>query len=151
MGQDASLTLRWWIVADPKIWKWDRLFVDGNVRFRYGKIGRHYPLLKVGDIVVGYESASATRLVAIARVSMAFHLDADGNQWFGLEPVARITASPSFQEMKADTILGKSEPIRNLNRGILFALTREESERILSLMPPADVHAANQALDSTKR
>jgi hypothetical protein len=60
---------RWWVSANPKIWRWETFFETGSVTFRYGRIKRNYPQLAVGDLVVGYASAPVRKLVALAVVA----------------------------------------------------------------------------------
>ena len=62
----------WWVVANPKQWSWDRLFRDGKVDYRYGRLKRNYPLVQRGDLVIGYQSTPDKRVVALARVSREF-------------------------------------------------------------------------------
>ena len=59
----------WWVVANPKEWSWDRLFGDGKVEYRYGRLKRNYPLVQRGDLVIGYQSTPDKRIMALARVS----------------------------------------------------------------------------------
>lgn len=35
----------WWVVANPKQWRWDTLFTDGQVEYKYGRLKRNYPLV----------------------------------------------------------------------------------------------------------
>ena len=59
----------WWIVANPKEWNWGRLVKEKRVSYRYGRLRRNYPHVKVGDLVIGYQSTPDKRVVALARVS----------------------------------------------------------------------------------
>src|SRR6185436_14159897 len=62
----------WWIVASPAEWAWSQLLSDGSVNYRFGRLRRNFPLVQVGDLVVGYESTPTKRIVALARVKQDF-------------------------------------------------------------------------------
>ncbi len=118
----------WWLVANPKEWSWDILRKDGKVDFRYGRLKRNYPQVQVGDLVIGYQSTPDKKLMAVARISRAFSTDTEGNQTIGVEYVADLKDGLSYEELRDDPVLSKSEPIRFNNQGTLFALTEAESQ-----------------------
>jgi 5-methylcytosine-specific restriction protein B len=135
--RSAPLTpiIRWWVVANPRRWKWRQLFDDGQIRFGAGKWARHFPRLQVGDLVVGYQSASTHRLIALARVSKPFGVHEEGAAAsFELAPVCLFTRGVDFSDVRANPVLRLSEPMRNRNQGTLFALTADESEQVLRLL-----------------
>ena len=121
----------WWVVANPKEWSWDRLFRDGRVDYRYGRLKRNYPLVQRGDLVVGYQSTPDKRVVALARVSREFQSVGDNAPTIELEPVERLDQGLSYDELKQDAVLVQSEPMRFNNQGTLFALTEPEAEHLL--------------------
>ena len=121
----------WWVVANPKEWSWDRLFRDGRVNYRYGRLKRNYPLVQRGDLVVGYQSTPDKRVVALARVSREFQNVGDNPPTIELEPVERLDQGLSYDELKQDAVLVQSEPMRFNNQGTLFALTETEAEHLL--------------------
>ena len=121
----------WWVVANPKEWSWDRLFRDGKVEYRYGRLKRNYPLVQRGDLVIGYQSTPDKRVMALARVSRELQSVGDNPPTIELEPVEQLDHGPSHDELKQDAVLEQSEPMRFNNRGTLFALTEEEAENLL--------------------
>jgi 5-methylcytosine-specific restriction protein B len=132
------MVIRWWVVANPKIWTWDQLFEEGHVQFRLGKLTRHFSHLNVGDVVVGYQSAGVRRLAALATVSKPFGMHDGPTESFELAPLLRLPQGPTYDDLRADPLLAVSEPIRNRNQGILFALSDAESERLLRLLTDSD-------------
>lgn len=46
----------WWLVANPSGWNWETLFTNKKVPFRYGRFQRNYPIVRSGDLVVGYQA-----------------------------------------------------------------------------------------------
>jgi len=127
----------WWVVANPKQWRWDRLFTDGQVEYKYGRLKRNYPLVQPGDLVVGYHSQPDMQIVALARVSAGLQ-DRDGDLHIALEPVHRIDNGLTYAELTADATLSQSEPIYNRCQGTLFRLEEREADYLLSLLSERD-------------
>jgi 5-methylcytosine-specific restriction protein B len=129
----AQVTQRiWWVVANPKEWTWDRLFRDGQVEYRHGRLQRNYPLVQRGDTVVGYQSTPDKKIVALAKVAREFQSTDGRPPTILLEPLARVANGPTYEELLADAVLVRSEPMRFRNQGTLFALTGEESDHLLA-------------------
>ncbi|HEX5725451.1 MAG TPA: AAA family ATPase [Longimicrobiaceae bacterium] len=127
----------WWVVANPSQWSWDQLRRKRTVDYRYGRIQRNYPLVQKGDLVVGYQSTPDKRIMALARVRQGLHPAEDGPR-IELEWVADVQGGPGYEEITADPILARSEPIRFRNQGTLFALTEDEAGHLLSLLVERD-------------
>jgi 5-methylcytosine-specific restriction protein B len=129
----------WWLVANPKEWQWETLFKKKKETFRYGRLQRNYPLVKRGDLVIGYESTPAKQLKAIARITREFGvLDGDEQPTIQIEPVARITKGLTYEELQADPVLKESEPLKFNNQGTLFGLTTDQAGYLLSLLSDRD-------------
>ncbi len=121
----------WWIVANPKEWSWDRLFRDGRVEYRYGRLKRNYPLVQRGDLVIGYQSTPDKRIMALARVSRELQSFGDNPPTIELESVEQLDQGLSYDELTQDAVLAQSEPMRFNNQGTLFALTETEADHLL--------------------
>ena len=137
LADGASDRRVWWVTANPKEWSWDRLFVDGTVDYRFGRLQKNYALLSEGDLVVGYQSNPTKRIVALARIAKTLHTTADGEK-ITLEPVQNVNDGPTWDELLADDRLVGSEPIRNRSQGTLFALTPAETTYLLSWLKERD-------------
>lgn len=124
----------WWIVANPSQWSWDKLFLDKKVEYRYGRLQRNYPLVRNGDLVIGYQSTPDKKIVALARISKEMHTNANGDTKIELEPVAKVSNPIAYEELLSDDILSKSEPISFNNQGTLFRLTEHEFNRVSALL-----------------
>ena len=131
LSTSQVLSRVWWVVANPKEWSWDRLFGDGKVDYRYGRLKRNYPLVQRGDLVIGYQSQPDKRVMALARVSRELQSVGNNAPTIELEPVERLDQGLSYDELKQDAILAQSEPMRFNNQGTLFALTESEAEHLL--------------------
>ena len=140
----------WWVVANPKESSWDRLFGDGKVEYRYGRLKRNYPLVQRGDLVVGYQGTPDKRVVALARVSRELQSVGNNAPTIELEPVERLDQGLSYDELKQDAVLARSEPMRFNNQGTLFALTETEAEHLLVQLAERHPQCAvlEQAADS---
>jgi 5-methylcytosine-specific restriction enzyme B len=129
------LVVRWWVVANPRRWRWAQLFPDERIRFHFGQREKHYRQLKVGDVVVGYESSPGRRLAALARVSKPFKVhENDDVASFELAPFVLLKHGATWEELRADPLLARSEPMRCRNQGTLFALSQVESDQLIELL-----------------
>ena len=128
----------WWVVANPKEWNWDKLFEDGKVEYRYGRLRRNYPLVQPGDLVVGYQSSPDKRIVALARVSHGFESRDGAEPTIELAPLAKVTDGLTFAELQSDRILATSEPLTFNNQGTLFSLTMDEADHLFALLADRD-------------
>ena len=135
----------WWIVANPKEWSWDRLFRDGRVEYRYGRLKRNYPLVQRGDLVIGYQSTPDKRVMALARVSRELQSVGDNPPTIELEPVEQLDQGMGYDELTQDAVLAQSEPMRFNNQGTLFSLTETEAEHLLVQL--ADRHPQRAVLE----
>jgi 5-methylcytosine-specific restriction protein B len=124
----------WWVVANPREWTWDRLFQEGTVRYRYGRLRANYAVAQPGDLVVGYQATPDKRIVALARISKGLERGVDGDPRIELQPVSRVKNGLTFEELSQDPVLVASEPMRFRNHGTLFALTEEEADHVFSLL-----------------
>jgi len=124
----------WWMVANPRHWSWDRLFHDKKVEYEYGRLQRNYPLVRKGDLVVGYQATPDKRLVAIAQVTRELFTTADGQPAIEIEAVAKIDDGLAYEELQKDTILRDSEPMRFRCQGTLFALTESEFDHLAAIL-----------------
>ncbi len=140
----------WWVVANPKEWSWDRLFRDGSVEYRYGRLKRNYSLVQRGDLVIGYQSTPDKRVVALARMSRELQSVGDDPPTIELKPVERLDQGLSYDELTQDAVLAQSEPMRFNNQGTLFALTESEAEHLLAQLAERHPQRAilEQAADS---
>ena len=123
----------WWVVANPAEWSWDRLFTDGSVEYRYGRVKSNYDLLQEGDLVVGYQANPDKRVMALAKVAKTLHATAEGQQ-ITLEPVAKVRDGITYEELLKDPILAISEPARLRNQGTLFRLSGVEADIVLATL-----------------
>lgn len=129
----------WWLVANPKEWQWETLFKKGKENFRYGRLQRNYPLVKRGDLVIGYESTPTKQLKAIARVTKEFGVvEGDTSPTIEIEPVVRVGKGLTYDELLKDPVMKESEPIRFNNQGTLFAMTTDQASYLLSLLSERD-------------
>ena len=141
----------WWIVSNPKQWSWEQLFEDGSVDFSEGVVKKHFPEVRVGDLVVGYSATPAKCITALARVVREFNPDDGDNAVITLEPVAKVQDGLTYAELRADPILSLSEPARCHCQGTLFALSADESDHLLQLLASRDPKVMEQTNSGTPR
>ena len=122
----------WWVTANPRKWKWSELFRKGTEEWSTGKVKRNYQEISVNDIVFGYTSSPKREMTAIARVTRI--LGAGKKRRFVLAPIQEITSPIGIAEIKKNSLLVKSEPIRMGAQGTLFKLEKLEAEELIRLL-----------------
>jgi 5-methylcytosine-specific restriction enzyme B len=124
----------WFMVANPSNWSWSELFPNQSVWWSGGRIKKYFPMMRNGDLVVGYEASPTKRVVALAYVTGEYgEVDADDTDedvvW--LEPISEVTNGVTFDELNEDPVLSGSEPVHNRMQGSLFSLSSEEANRLM--------------------
>jgi 5-methylcytosine-specific restriction protein B len=131
-GLDAAA---WWMVANPAEWSWQRMFADGQVTFRAGRIAKNYTRIRPGDVVFCYEASPVRRIVGFAQVT---DVDPHRVEPVGLRALSQVPNGPTWFDMSQDPQLAGSEPVANRSQGTLFALTGQEAARLLELTGATD-------------
>ncbi len=140
--QEASVDVNkieyYWLNANPKMWKIEDFQVGqeqsyttynekGNKRNRY----EYFQKIKIGDLVIGYETSPIQKVIAVFEVTEGIHLDEDTGKEKISFKVQKFLPNPvSYEVMKGMTELANSEVMKN-NQGSLFKLTKEEFTSII--------------------
>jgi 5-methylcytosine-specific restriction protein B len=124
----------WWVVANPKQWSWDQLSREGRVTYKYGRLKKNYALVQRGDWVIGYQATPDKKIVSLARISGELQPREGGEPRIELEWAAPVKNGLTYDELLADPILAKSEPLRSRCQGTLFALSASEADHLFSLL-----------------
>lgn len=131
---DESSKSYWWLTASPRVWSLSgskpgeeqsyTIYTDsGSPR----RVHANFLNVKPGDVVIGYEATPVKKVVSLCEISKPSD---DKNIYF--KKVRDLVKPVSYAEVKADEVLSQSQFIKNPN-GSLFALTKEEYDRILEL------------------
>lgn len=120
----------WLFVANKKEWGWDEL-ADGQIDYRQGRLKRNYTSAQPGDRVFGYEATPTKAIVARAEVIDEVEPGPDGKIWLG---EGELVNGPTFDELKADPILGNSEPVQFGMQGTMFRLEPDEADHLDGLI-----------------
>lgn len=128
----------YWLNANPKQWSIDELehnpeieYTTNTERGTKRRIYKYMRELKPGDIVIGYESTPVKKIKAILEVSKSIYRNEEDQEVFEMRLVNFTPLQPTWEELKANSILQHSEVFTN-NQGSLFKLTRSEYEEILN-------------------
>lgn len=125
----------WWAVANPSEWGWDQLFEKGSEKFRLGRIQRNYPMVKQGDLIIGYQTRPDQRIVALAEVTKTMaDFASQADPGIEIKPIKKLVNGLSFADLQNDPVLQESEPMRNNCRGTIFALSGDEAQYLFSLL-----------------
>ncbi len=133
----------WWVTASPKTWSWERLRKEKTVEFHYGRLQRNYPLVQPGDLVVGYQSTPDKRIMALARISRGLSKSKSGESNIELSYLHDVENGLTYDELLADPMLAKSEPMRFRSQGTLFSLERDEANHLLARLMDRDPDVAD--------
>ena len=128
----------WLVVANPQHWNWESLPEEGEVDFSVSKIKQNFDDLRQGDVVFGYSATPTKAVVITARVLRGKHTDAEGNQKILIGSGQLSEQRPTYAELKADAVLGPSQPIKHGMQGTLFRLEPEEAARLQTLVGASD-------------
>lgn len=125
----------WWLNANPRIWSFANVTVgevqnytlyneSGNKR----RIFQNFLDVKVGDMVVCYESAPQKKIVGLAQITF----ENDGEK-ISFEKIESLTSPINYATLKECVELESMEFFKNPN-GSLFKLTKEEYDFIMDLI-----------------
>ena len=122
----------WWLTANPKIWSFSDIAIGDEQSYTlYNEKGNPRRILKnllaaqPGDMVIGYESAPAKKVVAVCEISRPHD---DERMYF--KKVRDLEAILGYEMLKEDPELSEMEFMVNPN-GSFFALRESEFERIM--------------------
>jgi 5-methylcytosine-specific restriction protein B len=121
-------------LGKPKRWEWDVLFENGSEEFSYGRVKGNYEEAQEGDLVYGYAASPKRQVVAIARVSKGLHENSDREKVITLKPVQKVERPIGWDEITANRILKKAEPVRNRSQGTLFKVSPAEAVELEAML-----------------
>ena len=122
----------WWLNANPKVWSFSLMDVGDeqfytlyNENRNKRRIFQNFLNVKIGDIVIGYESNPVKKIVGLARITH----ESDGEQ-IGFEKIETLASPIDYMDLKAMPELANMEFFVNPN-GSLFKLTADEYNCIM--------------------
>ncbi|WP_048921412.1 AAA family ATPase [Rufibacter radiotolerans] len=138
-GLPTEATGYWWLNCNPKIWRVEDFVVgqeqnytshnkEGNKRNVYKNFGK----VKVGDLLIGYESTPSKRVKAILEVTRELHLDDDEGEVFSFKIKEFVTNQADWNQIKSLQELDDCQVLRN-NQGSLFDITKAEFQAVYNL------------------
>ncbi|MBS3763338.1 MAG: EVE domain-containing protein [Planctomycetes bacterium] len=143
-GSDGGSANYFWITANPKIWKVEKLKTDQSIFYTaYNKKGNKrrifssFQKAKPGDKTLFYEATPTKRVLMIGEVTRGLHPEQPADRD---KPVEGITvkymedlAPIGWSQVTDVEELEDSAPVRNQAQGSLFELSEKEYETILAL------------------
>ena len=144
---DESLIDYYWLNANPKVWSFSDTFVgdwqeytatndNGNKR----RIYANYENIKVGDVLVVYESTPVKAIVGLAEIVSK---DADNNITF--TKTEQLVNTIPYKDVLENQDLVDMEYLKN-QQGSLFKLTKDEYNSIYEMI--RDYNPKNISNDS---
>lgn len=132
---DAGSVHYWWLNANPKIWSFSDISVgevqtytlfNGNGNKR--RIFQNFLDVKVGDMLIGYESNPVKQIVALGKITA----EQDGEKIY-FEKLEGLASPIDYATLRECPELEGMEYFQN-PQGSLFKLTKEEYDFILGLI-----------------
>ncbi len=125
----------WWLNAKPSIWSFSDMGIgeiqsytlyneNGNKR----RIFQNFLDVKIGDLVIGYESYPVKQIVALAKIVK----ENDGES-ISFEKVEGLSVPIDYHSLKNVVELERMQYFIN-PKGSLFKLTKEEYEYIMDMV-----------------
>ena len=124
-GETPSTIRYWWLVANPRIWSFSSLAVGKeqsytlyNDNHHKRRIFQNFLAVKPGDLVIGYESAPAKKIVALGQITQGS--DCKRIQF---QKTEGLVEPVSYSSLKECPELAQMEFFQQSN-GSLFKLTQ---------------------------
>ena len=140
MGEERTVPSSknfWWITANPHRWKWETLFKKGEEFFYGERIKQNFEKAKIGEPVIGYSSHTDEHICAVASIKREIHKEKEnGHLRLGvtIQPAFEVPNQITWDEIKNNTVLKNSEPVKHSARGTLFKLKAKEWKELQSII-----------------
>lgn len=139
----------WWLNANPKIWSFADIAIgedqeytlyndNGNKR----RIFQNFLDVKVGDIVIGYESNPVKQVVAIVEI-----IRANDGKTIGFRKTEGLANPIDYSALKEASELAQMECFTN-PQGSLFKLTKSEFDYIMDVVRENNPVTPSNALNT---
>ncbi|MBU3101585.1 MULTISPECIES: EVE domain-containing protein [Clostridium] len=133
----------WWINANPhddkNPWSWTKSLGSGqmeewNSKNEQGGTRKYFSKVKVGDLVIGYNSGKQRELVALGKITGEMHLNKDGIQVIDVIKTKDIQFPISIEEVRQNDILKDKFSNGIKVRGTIISLTREQYDELIKMI-----------------
>ena len=130
----------WWLNVNPRIWSIDSFKINQTQHYtshnEFGnkrRIYKHFELVQIGDIVVGYESTPVRQIKAIFEITEPLHRNIKLGEVISFKINEKSPQPIDWAELKSLHFFKDSDILKN-NQGSLFKLTEEEFEAIQAII-----------------
>ncbi len=135
----------WWLNANPKIWSIDsyelgdiQTYTSHNDKGNKRRIYKYFEQVKVGDLIIGYESSPVKQIKAIYEVTEGLHIDDSEGEVISFEIKEIVNDPVTWDELKETKGLESCEVFIN-NQGSLFGLSIDEFDIIRDLIDEKNI------------
>lgn len=136
----------WWLVAKPSVWSFTEYEVggrqtytskneDGNKR----RIFKHFENVKVGDLLIGYESSPIKQIKAICEITKPLHKSETEGEIIEFQIIEKLNIPIFFNELQNNLLLKNSEVFINNLQGSLFKLSEDEFDIIREIIDEKNI------------
>lgn len=116
----------WWLMTNPNIWNFAELrpgkTYDYPILNKYGRKklnASYFPMMRKGDLVVGFEGAPVKQIKVLFSVSKSLHKNASGDPIVTLLLENRLEDPVDRSEFKNESVLDYSEIVKDTHSNLL--------------------------------
>lgn len=140
----------WWLNANPSVWSISDAKIDEvqtyttrNERGNKRRIYKYFEQVKVGDIVIGYESSPIKQISGVFEITKPIHQNETEGEVIEIKLIEKLEVPIPWNELNNNSELQNCEVFIN-NQGTLFKLTEEEFEIIRDIIDSKNIQIEKQ-------
>lgn len=149
-SKDPETKNYWWLNANPKIWsigsyKLDdiQFYTSHNDKGNKRRVYKYFEKVKLGDLVIGYESSPVKQIKAIFEITEGLHHDDSKGEIISFK-INEVLKDPiTWDDLKEIKSLENCEVFAN-NQGSLFSLKPEEFDIIRDMIDERNIGAEKE-------
>lgn len=121
----------YWFTANVQIWNPEELWEKGQIDLTFGTVASAYQEITEGDVVFMYVTSPYHQIQAIAECTKKeYPIENKPTVW--IKGTKKIEG-PKLSELKNDSVMAISKPVKMNAQGTLFSLTQDEGQRLLQM------------------
>jgi 5-methylcytosine-specific restriction protein B len=135
----------WWLNANPTQWKISdftegnrQTYTSRNEKGNKRRVYKYFESVKLGDLIIGYESSPTKQVKAIFEITKPLHQSEIKGEVIEFELIEKLEIPVFWSELQNNAGLKNCEVFIN-NQGSLFKLTEEEYDIIREVIDSKNI------------
>lgn len=140
----------WWLNANPSVWSISKAKINDrqtyttrNERGNKRRIYKYFEQVKVGDIIIGYESSPSKQISGIFEITKPLHQSEMEGEVIEFKLIEKLEVPVYWNELNNNPELVNCKLFIN-NQGSLFKLNEQEFEIIKDLIDSKNIQIEKQ-------